>query len=182
MRKRIVAAALCAALLLVLSLGQPYTASGETYDLYFREADLNNAPGADALRDRAGDAGGRGDPGHQDPGGAAGDGAAGRPGGPCPGGDRPGRHRSAVPGTGRRPRGGGPVLPIPAALRRGADPGGLRHHSDADPAAGDLHRQHHRPGPAPGLPGPADLRRRRRALLQQRGRDRRPDGHAVPAG
>ena len=49
MRKRIVAAALCAALLLVLSLGRPYTASGETYDLYFRVADLNNAPGADAL-------------------------------------------------------------------------------------------------------------------------------------
>ena len=30
MRKRIVAAALCAALLLVLSLGRPYTASGDS--------------------------------------------------------------------------------------------------------------------------------------------------------
>ena len=50
MRKRILAAVLCAALLVVLGLGQPEKASGESYDIYFLQADLQAAPGADALR------------------------------------------------------------------------------------------------------------------------------------
>ena len=49
MRKRLVAAALCAALLLALSLGRPEVRDGENYDLYFRVTDLETAPGADAL-------------------------------------------------------------------------------------------------------------------------------------
>ena len=49
MRKRLVAAALCAVLLLALSLGRPEVRDGENYDLYFRVTDLETAPGADAL-------------------------------------------------------------------------------------------------------------------------------------
>ena len=51
MKKRLIAVLLCAAFLAALSWGSPYGADrGETYDLYFREADLSAAPGGDALR------------------------------------------------------------------------------------------------------------------------------------
>ena len=50
MKKRLIAAALCLALVLALSWGVPQTGEGETYDLYFREADLSTVPGGDALR------------------------------------------------------------------------------------------------------------------------------------
>ena len=51
MRKRVIAAAVCAAFLLVLSWGHPYgTETEDAYDLYFREADLEAVPGGDALR------------------------------------------------------------------------------------------------------------------------------------
>ena len=42
MKKRLIAVLLCAAFLAALSWGSPYGADrGETYDLYFREADLS---------------------------------------------------------------------------------------------------------------------------------------------
>lgn len=51
MKKRLIAAALCVAVLLLLGWGGPYVAQeGERYDLYFREADLSAASGGDALR------------------------------------------------------------------------------------------------------------------------------------
>ena len=51
MKKRLIAVLLCAAFLAALSWGSPYGADrGETYDLYFLEADLSDAPGGDALR------------------------------------------------------------------------------------------------------------------------------------
>ena len=96
------------------------------------------------------------------------------PTGPDPHRCGPGGDGALVPGAQRRRGHGGPVQPVPAPLRRGAVPGGLRHHADPDPAAGDLRGEHHRPGPAAGLPGPAELHRRGRAVLHQRGRDRAP--------
>ena len=51
MKKRLIAVAVCAVLLAALGLGRPYVSErGRTYDLYFREADLEAVPGADALR------------------------------------------------------------------------------------------------------------------------------------
>ena len=49
MKKRLIAAVLCLALLLALSWGRPVQEEGENYDLYFRVADLAEAPGGDAL-------------------------------------------------------------------------------------------------------------------------------------
>ena len=51
MKKRWIAVLLCAALLAAFGWGQPrISGEGETYDLYFLEADLSDAPGGDALR------------------------------------------------------------------------------------------------------------------------------------
>lgn len=51
MKKRWIAVLLCAALLAAFGWGQPRNSGeGETYDLYFLEADLSHAPGGDALR------------------------------------------------------------------------------------------------------------------------------------
>ena len=50
MKKRLVALALCAGLLLAMGLRRPEAESREGYDLYFREADLTAIPGGDALR------------------------------------------------------------------------------------------------------------------------------------
>ena len=51
MKKRWIAVLLCAALLAAFGWGQPrISGEGETYDLYFLEADLSHAPGGDALR------------------------------------------------------------------------------------------------------------------------------------
>ena len=51
MKKRLIAAAVCVAVLVLLGWGGPYVAQeGERYDLYFREADLSAASGGDALR------------------------------------------------------------------------------------------------------------------------------------
>ena len=53
MKKRWIAVLLCAALLAAFGWGQPrISGEGETYDLYFLEADLSDAPGGDALRSR----------------------------------------------------------------------------------------------------------------------------------
>ncbi len=78
-----------------------------------------------------------------------------------------GRH-PAVPEGGWYPGQGGPLLPLPAALRRGAGHGGLCHHPDADPAAGDLRCQRDGTGPAAGLPGQTDLCRQGCAVFQPR--------------
>ena len=49
MKKRWIAVLLCAALLAAFGWGQPrISGEGETYDLYFLEADLSDAPGGDA--------------------------------------------------------------------------------------------------------------------------------------
>lgn len=46
MKKRWIAVLLCAALLAAFGWGQPrISGEGETYDLYFLEADLSDAPG-----------------------------------------------------------------------------------------------------------------------------------------
>ena len=51
MKKRLIAAAVCVAVLVLLGWGGHYVAQeGERYDLYFREADLSAASGGDALR------------------------------------------------------------------------------------------------------------------------------------
>ena len=51
MKKRWIAVLLCAALLAAFGWGQPrISGEGETYALYFLEADLSDAPGGDALR------------------------------------------------------------------------------------------------------------------------------------
>ena len=120
--------------------------------------------------------------GHPGAGGVSGDGAAGGTGGRRPHqrhsrGDYP-----AVPGAGWYPGQGGPLLPLPVALRRGAGLGRLCHHPDADPAAGDLRCQRDGPGPAAGLPGPADLHSQGCPVFQQRGCDRHAERHPVLSG
>ena len=61
MKKRLIAAAVCVAVLLLLGWGGPYVAQeGERYDLYFREADLSAASGGAAPAGGAGETGGGG--------------------------------------------------------------------------------------------------------------------------
>ena len=51
MTKRLIAAALCVVVLVLLGWGTPYVSQeGERYSLYFREADLSAASGEDALQ------------------------------------------------------------------------------------------------------------------------------------
>ena len=49
MKKRLIAAALCAVFLLILGLNGPDTEEGERYELYFQAAELSGVPGGDAL-------------------------------------------------------------------------------------------------------------------------------------
>ncbi len=183
MKKRWIAVLLCAALLAAFGWGQPrISGEGETYDLYFLEADLSDAPGGDALR---------AEPLYIESGEVrdtrelaeylvtellAGTGGR-RPHQRHSRGDYP-----AVPGAGWYPGQGGPLLPLPVAFRRGAGLGRLCHHPDADPAAGDLRCQRDGPGPAAGLPRPADLHSQGCPVFQQRGCDRHAERHPVLSG
>ena len=167
MKKRWIAVLLCAALLAAFGWGQPrISGEGETYDLYFLEADLSDAPGGDALR---------AEPLYIESGEVR---------------DTRELAEYLVTELLAGPEDAALTSAIPEETTLlSLELDGTRAKVDLSSryrllsgAAGDLRCQRDGPGPAAGLPGPADLHSQGCPVFQQRGCDRHAERHPVLSG